>query len=101
MRASLPRCRISTACTPARPSQTHSWKATGSAWTGNVYFAGEATSNNHPSTVIGAMESGLRAAGEIDAAIEPVPEPSFFIMVLAGGGCVLALARLRGVPLVP
>jgi monoamine oxidase len=68
---------------------------------GNVYFSGEATSNNHPSTVIGAMESGLRAAGEIDAAIVPVPEPSFFIMVLAGGGCVLALARLRGVPLVP
>jgi hypothetical protein len=43
---------------------------------GNVYFAGEATSNNHPSTVIGAMESGLRAAGEIDADHDPVSEPT-------------------------
>ena len=52
----------------------------------------------HDVIIIGAMEPGLRAAGEIDEAIEPVPEPSFFIVLLAGGGGVLALARLRGVP---
>jgi hypothetical protein len=36
-----------------------------------LYFAGEATSVDHPANVTGAMETGLRAAGEIDAAIEP------------------------------
>jgi hypothetical protein len=46
------------------------------------------------------MESGLRAAGEIDVAIDPVPEPSLFIMVLTGVGCVFALARPRDVPLI-
>ena len=30
-----------------------------------VFFAGEATSNNHPATVHGALESGARAAAEI------------------------------------
>lgn len=30
-----------------------------------IFFAGEATSNNHPATVHGALESGARAAAEI------------------------------------
>ncbi|MFN0274886.1 MAG: FAD-dependent oxidoreductase, partial [Chitinophagales bacterium] len=30
-----------------------------------VFFAGEATNNNHPSTVHGALESGARAAAEV------------------------------------
>jgi monoamine oxidase len=36
-----------------------------------LYFAGEATSNNHAATVIGALESGLRVAGEIDTDHDP------------------------------
>jgi hypothetical protein len=62
---------------------------------GNVYFAGEATSNNHPSTVIGAMESGLRAAGEIDAAIDPVPEPGAILQLIAGGIGLALLNKRR------
>ncbi|HRF78193.1 MAG TPA: FAD-dependent oxidoreductase, partial [Chitinophagales bacterium] len=30
-----------------------------------LFFAGEATNNNHPSTVHGALESGARAAAEV------------------------------------
>lgn len=30
-----------------------------------IFFAGEATNNNHPSTVHGALESGARAAAEV------------------------------------
>jgi hypothetical protein len=30
-----------------------------------LFFAGEATSNNHPSTVHGALETGVRAAAEV------------------------------------
>ncbi|MCA9826635.1 MAG: FAD-dependent oxidoreductase, partial [Dehalococcoidia bacterium] len=30
-----------------------------------LYFAGEATSTTRPATVHGAIESGIRAAGEI------------------------------------
>jgi lysine-specific histone demethylase 1B len=30
-----------------------------------IFFAGEATSNNHPATVHGALESGARAAAEV------------------------------------
>jgi monoamine oxidase len=33
----------------------------------SLYFAGEATDDNHSATVFGALDSGLRAAGEIDA----------------------------------
>ena len=40
-----------------------------------LYFAGEATHNAWSATVVGAMDSGLRAAGEIDADHDPVPEP--------------------------
>jgi monoamine oxidase len=37
----------------------------------NLYFAGEATHNRHAATVAGALDTGLRAAGEIDADHEP------------------------------
>jgi hypothetical protein len=33
----------------------------------SLYFAGEATHNEHSATVFGALDSGLRAAAEIDA----------------------------------
>jgi hypothetical protein len=36
-----------------------------------LYFAGEATSNDLSATVLGAMDSGLRAAGEIDTDHNP------------------------------
>jgi monoamine oxidase len=36
-----------------------------------LYFAGEATSNENSANVTGAMETGLRAAGEIDADHNP------------------------------
>lgn len=38
-----------------------------------VFWAGEATSNNHPSTVHGALESGARAAIEICNALPTAP----------------------------
>ena len=41
-----------------------------------LYFAGAPTHNSWASTVVGAMDSGLRAAGEIDADHDPVPEPT-------------------------
>ncbi len=37
----------------------------------NLYFAGEATHNRHAATVAGALDTGLRAAGEIDADHDP------------------------------
>ena len=37
----------------------------------SLYFAGEATDNRHSATVFGALDSGLRAAGEIDADHSP------------------------------
>lgn len=46
-----------------------------------VFFAGEATNNNHPSTVHGALESGARVAAEILAcpftAIEELAEHGY------------------------
>jgi lysine-specific histone demethylase 1 len=33
----------------------------------SLYFAGEASDHAHPETIYGALDSGLRAAGEIDA----------------------------------
>jgi monoamine oxidase len=38
-----------------------------------LYFAGAPTHNSWASTVVGAMDSGLRAAGEIDADHNPQP----------------------------
>jgi monoamine oxidase len=39
----------------------------------NLYFAGEATHNSAPATVTGALDTGLRAADEIDADHDPQP----------------------------
>ncbi len=39
----------------------------------NLYFAGEATHNRHAASVAGALDTGLRAAGEIDADHDPQP----------------------------
>ncbi len=43
---------------------------------GEVFFAGEATHNSAPSTVPGALQSGERAAGEIDVALGGPPLPN-------------------------
>jgi monoamine oxidase len=40
-----------------------------------LYFAGAPTHDKWASTVVGAMDSGLRAAGEIDADHDPQPQP--------------------------
>ena len=40
-----------------------------------LYFAGEATHNTAPSTVPGALQSGDRAAGEIDTDADGPPDP--------------------------
>jgi monoamine oxidase len=60
-----------------------------------LYFAGEATHNAWAATVVGAMDSGLRAAGEIDADHEPVPEPGGSAMLLAGAAFLGLLYRRR------
>jgi monoamine oxidase len=36
-----------------------------------LYFAGEATNIQNPANVTGAMDTGLRAASEIDANHDP------------------------------
>ena len=41
-----------------------------------LFFAGEATHNEAPSTVPGALQSGERAAGEIDGGLGGPPSPS-------------------------
>jgi hypothetical protein len=41
------------------------------------------------------MESGLRAAGEIDADYDPVPEPRGSAMLLAGAAFLGLLYRWR------
>jgi PKD repeat protein len=41
-----------------------------------LYFAGEATHNSAPSTVPGALQSGERAADEIDLGLGGPPSPS-------------------------
>jgi len=43
---------------------------------GALFFSGEATHNSAPSTVPGALQSGERAAGEIDAALGGPPSPN-------------------------
>ncbi len=43
---------------------------------GEVFFAGEATHNSAPSTVPGAIQTGERAAGEIDVALDGPPLPN-------------------------
>jgi len=61
-----------------------------------LYFAGAPTHNKWPSTVTGALDSGLRAAGEIDADHNPVPEPSRWLLLGVGLGCLVLLYRVRG-----
>ena len=56
-----------------------------------LYFAGEATHNAWSATVGGAMDSGLRAAGEIDAYL---PEPTGELLLATGVGVLLLLRRL-------
>jgi hypothetical protein len=60
-----------------------------------LYFAGAPTHNSWPSTVVGAMDSGLRAAGEIDADHDPVPEPGGSAMLIAGAAFLGLLYRRR------
>jgi monoamine oxidase len=62
-----------------------------------LYFAGESTSNNHPATVVGAMEAGLRAAGEIDADHTPtlIPEPASTLQLVSGILGLFVLNRRR------
>jgi polyamine oxidase len=56
--------------------------------TGGVFFAGEATSVDHPSTVHGAFESGERAANEVIDAIAPESR----VVIIGGGVAGLAAA---------
>ncbi|MGW2210012.1 FAD-dependent oxidoreductase [Streptomyces sp. NPDC001781] len=59
---------------------------------GRVYFAGEATSSEAPSTAHGALESGRRAAAQI-AAVAGAGEHVVVVGAgLAGLGCARALA---------
>jgi monoamine oxidase len=55
-----------------------------------LFFAGEATSTDHASTVLGARESGARAAGEVAAA----STPSERIAVVGAGAAGAEAARL-------
>jgi monoamine oxidase len=60
-----------------------------------LYFAGAPTHNSWASTVVGALDTGLRAAGEIDADHDPVPEPRGSAMLLAGAAFLGLLYRRR------
>ena len=55
-----------------------------------VFFAGEATSLEHPGTVIGARESGVRAANEVSVASEDGEK----IAVIGAGAAGAEAARL-------
>jgi monoamine oxidase len=59
-----------------------------------LYFAGEATSNAYSATVFGALNSGLRAAGEVDMDHEPLPEPAGWLQLGAGLGFLVLLRRV-------
>ena len=60
-----------------------------------LYFAGAPTHNAWSATVTGALDSGLRVAGEIDADHEPVPEPGGSVMLIAGAAFLGLLYRRR------
>ncbi len=58
---------------------------------GRLYFAGEATSSEAPSTAHGALESGRRAAGQV---IDAAEEGEHIVIIgsgFAGLGCARAL----------
>lgn len=55
-----------------------------------LFFAGEATSVDHGSTVLGARESGARAAGEVAAATTPSDK----VAVIGAGAAGSEAARL-------
>jgi hypothetical protein len=59
-----------------------------------LYFAGEATHNAWSATVVGAMDSGLRTAGEIDADHDPVVTPPAVPAIGRRGLLVLGLTLL-------
>lgn len=56
---------------------------------GRLFFAGEATSGTAPATVHGALESGRRAAAEVD----DLAEPGDVVAVLGAGVAGLAAAQ--------
>ena len=58
-----------------------------------LYFAGEATNPTGPAVVIGAMETGERAAFEIDEHHDPVPEPQGSLPVAVAIGVLMWLAH--------
>lgn len=60
----------------------------------SLYFAGEATHNAWSATVVGALDSGLRAAGEIDADHDPVIDPPAVPVASGWGLLVLGLTLL-------
>jgi monoamine oxidase len=60
-----------------------------------LYFAGAPTHNAWSATVTGALDSGLRVAGEIDVDHEPVPEPGGSVMLIAGAAFLGLLYRRR------
>jgi hypothetical protein len=59
-----------------------------------LYFAGAPTHNSRSSTVVGALDSGLRAAGQIDGDHDPVPEPSAMLQLAVGVGVLMLLRRV-------
>lgn len=60
---------------------------------GRIFFAGEATSDDDPGTVSGALASGERAAGQVDAASGPSERIAVVGAGAAGAAAAAALAR--------
>ena len=60
---------------------------------GRIFFAGEATSDDDPGTVAGALASGERAAVQVDAASAPAERIAVVGAGAAGAAAAAALAR--------
>jgi monoamine oxidase len=68
-----------------------------------IYFAGEGSHETHPSTVVGALHEGERAANDVASANGnpndpppiPVPEPETVLGIAMGVPVLLLLARKR------